>query len=123
VKIYISHSRGILDYKNCLYEPLRSSVLNTEHEIIFPHELSEEPYDSRGLLETLGLFGAEVSYPSTGLGIELGFAAERKVPIVCFHEHGTAYARSVKKVTEHIYAYTDGDDLVRQLREHISRMV
>ncbi len=122
MKIYVSHSRGVLDYKNCLYVPLRTSDLNTQHEILFPHEHSDEPFDSRPLLDTLDLFVAEVSYPSTGLGIELGTASERKIPIICFHQKGTVYARSVKKVTERIYEYTDGSDLVRLLREHLSKI-
>ncbi|HEY4511243.1 MAG TPA: hypothetical protein VJH55_00145 [Candidatus Paceibacterota bacterium] len=119
MKIYISHSRGQFDYKNGLYLPLRQSKLNSEYEIMFPHETSDEPFDSFPLLDSLGLFGAEVSFPSTGLGIELGRASMKKVPIVCFHMAGCVPARSVRNVTEHVYQYRCTDDLIRVLTAHI----
>lgn len=120
MRIYFSHSRGEFDYKNGLYFPLRSSQLNNQHEILFPHETSDGPFNSRELMDSIGLFGAEVSYPSTGLGIELGTAFEKKVPIACFYLEGKVPARSVHRVTKHVFSYTDSNDLVRLLAVHLA---
>ncbi len=120
MKIYVTHSRGKFDFRDMLYIPLRGSILDPQHEIIFPHEFSDEPYDSRPLMATLGLFVAEVTYPSTGLGIELGVASERKVPIVCFCQLGHTYPRSVDRVTNVVYMYSSSNGIIDLLTEHIA---
>ena len=73
MKIYVAHSKK-LDYKKELYEPLRNSSLNNEHEIILPHEKSDKPFSSKEFFKTCDVIIAEVSYSGTGLGIELGWA-------------------------------------------------
>ncbi|MBW2985833.1 hypothetical protein KY333_00525 [Candidatus Woesearchaeota archaeon] len=37
MKIYVGHAKKF-DFKKELYEPLRKSPLNNEHEIVLPHE-------------------------------------------------------------------------------------
>jgi hypothetical protein len=74
MKIYVSHSTSF-DFKEELYKPIRSSDLNSIHEIILPHEDSNEQFKTLDLFKSGGckLIIAEVSYPSTGQGIELGW--------------------------------------------------
>lgn len=73
MKIYVAHSSGY-DYQNELYSPIRNSTLNTKHQITLPHENSIEQFNSKEFLKKCNLVIADVSYPSTGLGIELGWA-------------------------------------------------
>ena len=73
MKIYISHSTGF-DYQKELYEPIKNSELYNSHEIIFPHDKSSEVSNSKEVIKGCDMVIAEVSYPSTGMGIELGWA-------------------------------------------------
>lgn len=83
IKIYVAHSRSF-DFKKELYEPIRKNFLNNEHTFILPHEHSEEPFNSKDYLkDEADLVIAEVSEPSTGLGIELGWADAHQVLIIC----------------------------------------
>jgi hypothetical protein len=70
MKVYASHSRSF-DFKEAFYRPLQSIA---EIEWVFPHEASEKAYPVLDLMRsgTLNCIVAEVSYPSTGQGIELG---------------------------------------------------
>ena len=67
MKIYISHSKA-LNFKQDLYQPIRESYLNSEHEIILPHEVYEEAKDfiTKEIIKTSDVVIAEVSFPATG---------------------------------------------------------
>ena len=80
--ICIGHSNSF-NYKDELYIPIRKSELNDIYKIVLPHEKREGPYNSKEILKNCNLFVAEVSYPSTGLGIEIGWASMLEVPIIC----------------------------------------
>ena len=49
----------------------------------------------------------ECSYPSVGLGIELGWAFDDKIPIYCIHRKDKKISGSLSAITENIYEYTD----------------
>jgi len=70
MKIYFGHSKNF-DFKKELYELIRKSELNKQHKIIFPHE-TEEFVNSKNIIKDCDLMIAEVTYPATSLGIELG---------------------------------------------------
>lgn len=81
MKIYICHS-SLFDYNTDLYVPLRQSDLNQVHEFVLPHESSDQQFSSKKLFhQGCDLVIAEISYPSTGMGIELGWADELGIPI------------------------------------------
>ncbi len=114
MKIYVSHAKSF-DFVSDLYQPLRDSKLPVE--FIFPHEKSDEPFDSKLLLERHGcdLVLAEVSYPATGQGIELGWADAYKTSVICFYKKDTKPAGSLKVITDKIIEYSDSNDLVNKL--------
>ncbi len=113
MKIYVSHSKNF-DYKNELYKPLKDSKLPVE--FIFPHEKRSEPFDSKLLLERHGCdyILAEVSTPSTGQGIELGWADVYKIPIVCIYKKGSKPAGSLKVITNTIVEYKNLTDFINK---------
>lgn len=119
MKIYVIHASSFPDYKENLYKKLRDSLLSRDNEIIFPHEKSEQPIKSREIIANSDLIIAEVSYPSTGLGIELGWAdaAERK--ILCIYKAGSKPSSSLKEVTEDFIEYTSQDDMVLKVNKWI----
>ena len=113
MKIYVAHSTSF-DYKQELYLPIRQSDLNSQHDFILPHESSNEPYDSNTLFATaqVDLVVAEVSYPSTGLGIEIGWADSCGIPIVCVHRSDSKPSGSLKVVTDDIVKYSSHKELI-----------
>lgn len=118
MKIYVSHSRNF-DYINELYKPLKEAGLPLE--FVFPHEQSSESFSSKELFEAHGCeyVLAEVSTPSTGQGIELGWADIYGVKIMCFYKTGTSPAKSLNKITDTIIEYGDSLDLVNKLTNEL----
>ena len=118
MKIYISHSRKF-DYKKEIYAVLRNSSLNKEHEIVFPHETSEEPFDSKEFLKKCDLVIAEVSYPSVGVAIELGWANAFNVAVICIYKKGSKISDSLRLITDKFIEYRTGEELISKIKEAI----
>jgi nucleoside 2-deoxyribosyltransferase len=114
MKIYVAHSTAF-DYQSELYQPLRQSSLNSLHDIVLPHESTSELYDSKNFLKECDLVIAEVSYPSTGMGIELGWANSYGVEIIALHKSDASPSRSITAVTNKIHAYKAADELISTL--------
>ena len=123
MRIYVAHSSSF-DYKKELYLPVRQSKLNSQHDFILPHEHSNEPYDSNSLFTTaqVDLVIAEVSYPSTGMGIELGWADSCGIPIICVHRTDSKPSGSLKLVTDKIVSYTSLNELISVLGDILRNM-
>lgn len=118
MKIYVGHSKDI-DYVNNLYKPIRKLELEANDKIFLPHEEDINHNNSREFYSDIDLFIAEVSYPSTGLGIELGIAYLDKVPIVCISQKGKNVSFSLKFVTNKFYEYEGNEDLKKLINKII----
>ncbi len=118
MKIYIAHSREY-DYERELYAPIRSSNNLNQSEIILPHETPSSNH-TREFYAELDLIIAEVSYPATGLGIELGWAFDSKVPIVCIYQKDKHYSGSLHAITEHFYEYSNSAELIEIIQKIIT---
>lgn len=118
MKIYLAHATSF-DYKKELYEPLRKSRLSKMHEIILPHESTSELFNSKDFLkqDSKNIIIAEISYPSIGLGIELGWANAYGNRIICIHKKDAKLSSSIKAVTKNIIAYETIEDLEDKLSE------
>lgn len=101
MRIYVSHSREF-DYENELYAPLRNLE---EHEVFFPHDNNSPGIRTKNIIEQSGLVLAEVSYPSIGQGIELGWADAAGVKITCIHKPGVKISKSLEFITDDIQEY------------------
>lgn len=117
MKIYFGHSRDF-DFKNELYKPIRESTLNGEHEILFPHE-TEEFFNSKDRIKNCDLMIAEVTFPATGLGIELGWAEMQKIPVLCVYKKGCKISGSLKVVTKDFIEYEYAEDLIKKITKFI----
>jgi hypothetical protein len=113
MKIIVTHSSGF-DFKKELYQPIRSSLLNTEHDFFLPQEKERERI-TRDMIQNADLVFAEVSYPSTGQGIELGWANIFNTPIVCFYKSGMKTSSAIKFITENLIEYSNEKDLIEKL--------
>ena len=117
MRIYIAHSRDF-DYVNELYLPLKNSEIFKQHELILPHDSDNYKHD-RYFYKNIDLVIAEVSYPSTGLGIELGFLYDDNKPIYCIHRSDKKISSSINVVTNNIYSYSNSDEML----ETITRII
>ena len=122
MKIYVAHSKDF-DYKNELYAPIRGDEKLKEHQIFLPHDVSASSSNTRDFYSDIDLMIAECSYPSTGLGIELGWAFDDHVPVFAIHKQGTKVSGSVYAVTDNIAEYTDSNDMLEMIRSTISQNV
>lgn len=100
--IYVGHSSSY-DFHERLYRPLKDSKLFKEHNVVLPHE-TEGLFDSKSFFqEECDLFIAEVSKPSTGLGIELGWADLFDLKIILISKQESDVSSSLKVLdAEHI---------------------
>lgn len=119
MQIYLGHSRGF-DYETELYQPIKSNPELSNLNIVLPHD-GKTSYNSPDFYQNLDLFIAEVSYPATGLGIELGWAYDAGVPIVCVSKVGTKVSGSLSVLTNEFYQYHDSAELIKLLKEIIKK--
>lgn len=119
MKIYLSHNRAG-DFRNDLYAPLTNGLPG--HEWVFPHENNDLPFDSKKLFRNkeCDVVLAEVSEPSTGQGIELGWADCIDIPIICCSKTGSRISQSLYAVTDRFLEYDTVDDLISKLRAQLS---
>ncbi len=116
MKIYIGHS-GSFNYKGELYKPLMESLLSTKYELVFPHKTSSEPINSKESIKSCDLMVAEVSYPSTGLGIEIGWANNHDIPVIYIYKKGSTVSNALKIISTFFIEYSDEEELVAKLIE------
>jgi len=111
MRIYIAHSREF-DFKNKLYVPIRNDEELKEQEFILPHEISDVSSNTRNFYKDIDLIIAECSYPSIGLGIEIGWAFDDNIPVYCIHKKGTKVSGSIYAITQNIFEYKDIDEML-----------
>ena len=112
MKIYVAHSRAF-DFKNELYGPLKNSSFAKNHEFILPHEGAE--LNSKDVIKNADIILAEVSYPSLGEGMELGWADALNKRIVCIYKTGTKISASLNYLNVQKIEYSDENDLIAKL--------
>lgn len=116
--IYVAHSRAF-DYLKELYEPIRQSSLNNKYTFIFPHE-NENAVNSREFIQNkCNLIIAEVSHPSTGLGIELGWANMFNVPIKGIYRKESELPIEFRYVSQTLVQYKDKKDMISKIEKII----
>mgnify|MGYP000453326921 CR=1 FL=1 len=123
MKIYVGHSKQ-LDYEEQLYKPIRDSLLNDENQFILPHEIHKEAekVKSIDIIKNCDLMIAEVSFPATGLGIELGWANAFNCPIVFIYKKGAKLAGSLKLLSDVFIEYNSTEDMIEKISNTLNEM-
>lgn len=119
MKIYCAHSSAF-DYQHDWYDILRNSSLIAEHDLIFPHEVDIINLNSYSMLQNVDCVIAEVSHPSTWMGIELWWAYALWKPIFCFYKIGTKPSWSLVAVTQHCLSYNSHEELIQSIAQWLS---
>jgi hypothetical protein len=117
--IYIGHANNI-NFKEELYKPIRASKLNEAYDIVLPHEKSHESFNSKDFLKTCGYMIAEVSEPSLGLGIEIGWANIYEIKIICIYKKGIRLSNSLKMITSIFIEYENDTDMINKLEQYFN---
>jgi len=120
MKIFVAHSSSY-DFQNELYKPVRESELNSQYEFILPQENGPEP-TTKEIIKSCDLLLAEGSYPSTGEGVEMGWANIFEVPIVCFYKESSRISNSFKKLTKTIISYKSEEDFIKKLKKLLEEL-
>lgn len=121
MKIYFGHSREF-DFEEEYYKPIERNEILQKETLLFPHKNGANEGQSRDFYKSLDLFIAEVSYATTGLGIELGYAKDDNIPIYCFYKKGTYPSSSINSVTKDIIEYENEDELVSNIVEIVKKL-
>lgn len=110
MKIYVSHSTNF-DFKKELYTPLKKII--SPSLLILPHEKNHKPTFTKDIFaqKKCSFILAEVSYPSTGQGIELGWASLVDIPIVCIYKKTAAISSSLQLITSRYIPYKHISDI------------
>jgi len=120
MKIFIAHA-STFDFKSKLYGPLRKSALNTEHEIHLPQEGKVEEI-TRDIIAGVDVLLTEVSMPSLGAGIEMGWADAFDIPIIALYENGSDISFSIDNVITDRIEYKDADNMITQIEEALNNL-
>ena len=118
MKLFICHS-GDFDYFSKLYEPLRASLALREHELYLPHEDGRN-VKTKDVIATADVVIAEVSLPSTGQGIELGWADAGNVPIIAVYETGSDYSKSAGYIAKLMSEYKNTEEMLQIITDFVS---
>lgn len=118
MKIYVSHSREF-DYVNELYAKIKESDINKHYQFIFPHE-NGKVINSKEEIKNCDLILAEVSFPSTGQGIELGWGDLQNIPIICICKENYKASGSLGFITTQLRFYSDLNDMIIKISELIA---
>jgi len=116
--LYLTHAT-VFDFKTKLYQPLISSSIYKKYKIILPHLENTFLQNSQTIISSADIVLAEISYPSTGQGIELGWANLLSKPIICFSQINKNYSNSLKLVSDHFISYQDSNDMINKLEIYL----
>ena len=121
MKIYVGHSTSY-NFREELYAPIQDSVLVREHTVVLPHVDSDEQFSSKEFFANdCELFIAEVSYASTGLGIEIGWADTQGVPILFVHAAGSKPSGALSAVEGEVVTYASAEELISIIQNTVNK--
>ena len=113
MKIFFSHSSSF-DYKNQLYLPIKNYFKDSEFNFFFPEE---QKINTKEITKNSDLFFCELSYQSTGVAIETGWADAYSKPIFCFYKNGTTVPTAYNYLTDNFYNYSTTQELLEKIQD------
>ena len=121
MNIYVAHSRNY-DYIEKLYEPIKNAKGLSEYHFFFPHDEVNKEVKTKEIIKNYDLVIAEVSLPAIGLGIELGWADDSNIPILCLYEKGSKPSSSLKFITNNFIEYDNSKDLIEKIEKFLNSL-
>lgn len=121
MKIYFGHARINNESINELYSAIKESPVNGLHEVVLPKD-RDSSFDSKEFLKSCDLMFAEVSIPSTGLGMEIGWAVLYGIPIYCVYKKGSKISNSLKFITSNFFEYETYEELTQYIEKVVNEI-
>jgi hypothetical protein len=118
MKIVITHA-GALPWKDEFYKAIQNSDFYKSNKVFLPQEKDKPEQITKERVEHSDLVIAEVSYPSTGQGIELGWADIYHRPIICVYKEKSVISNSLTFITSKFVLYKDSKELILKLEKMI----
>lgn len=119
-RIFVAHS-STLDFQRELYQPIQELSLLSKFDFNLP--LLDGVYKTTlDDIKNSDIVIAEVSYASTGMGIELGWANILEKPIIVFAKTGTKISRSLDKVLVQKFLYDSTEDMIMKLSQALEEI-
>lgn len=117
INIYIGHSRD-RDYES-IYQTIEKNMDLEKFNFLLPHKMDKNSRNGRAFYNksNIDIFIAEVSQPSTGLGIEMGWAYEEQIPIYGLYKKGSIPSNAIKSVSDYFIEYNDIEDFINKLKQ------
>lgn len=118
MKIIVTHASSF-DYEKQLYAPLRKAVEGTAHELIFPRVWHEQDKSAKEFIRGADLVIGEISHPSTGQGIEFGWADMMNAPILFLRKHGAKSSSALRYLGGEFIEYQNTVDLQKKVQTYL----
>ena len=118
MKVFVAHASNFA-FKEKLYAPIRASELNTKHEFWLPQE-TDEDWVTLDFMRSCDALVVDVSIPSTGAGIEMGWANALGIPILGIYEKGSKPSASAEYTTKMYREYTNPQEMLSVVTAFLS---
>jgi hypothetical protein len=119
--IYVSHASDF-NFDAELYKPILNSQVYQSSQLILPHLDSEKQFPVKPNIDSIKGVFAEVSFPSTGQGIELAWLSEANTPIICVHQANKKYSSALTLITNNFQIYNSDSELIAILTKFIETL-
>jgi hypothetical protein len=121
--VFIIHSTEF-DYQKEVYDPIRKSKLGKDYTILLPFETENMPYEIKQFFKSgkCDVLIAECSYPSIGIGLEIGWANMSGIKIVCINKKGSLASAALKMVSDYFLEYKDKKDMINQIERALKSL-
>ena len=116
-RIYVSHASGF-DFKKELYEPLGAI---SGVEFIFPHASAKAINSKDAIKHADGLL-AEVSMPSHGVGIEIGWAEMLGKPLIFAHRDEVKVSGALTFLKATVLSYASSAELTTKTQQALTQL-
>jgi hypothetical protein len=120
LRIVVTHSSDLC-WKKEFYNLLRM-FRSDECEIFLPQDDGVKEKITKEMIKNCDFVIAEVSFPSTGQGIELGWADVFSKKIYCFNFARSTPSSALRAVAEEFVPYNGMEDLGKHLSAIIRQM-
>lgn len=118
--IYVTHSKNF-NYEAELYKPLKASRLNKRFSFLLSSDF-ENFSIARDVIRKVDCLICEVTYPTIEIGVEMEWARNLNIPIVCAAFKGTGVSKDVRMLSHKVIEYNCSEDLMLQLEIAIAEL-